>query len=180
MRWDANLSPRGMAQMHTRGKALILGLLVAVPAALAAQNSGTVQATATVLTPISENGEQDLQFGNVFPGLDKSVLVSDLASAGRFQVTGEGVSQVALSFTLPASLTSGGNALPIVFGASDAAYGPDAGTQSATFDPSAVSNQNLVGGALYVWIAGTVQPAIGQLAGNYSADVTLTVTYTGS
>ena len=78
-----------------------LAATLALPALAHAQLSASVQATATVVTPLAVTGTAPLAFGNVFQGVNKTVAYSDAAS-GRFSVTGFGTSQVAFTFTLPA------------------------------------------------------------------------------
>ena len=51
-----------------------------------AQNSANIQATATVLSAVTVTAGQNLAFGNVTPGVNKTVAIAD-AGAGRFDVT---------------------------------------------------------------------------------------------
>lgn len=161
-----------------------LALMLAVaPWAQAQPNNASINATANVLRPVTVAAQNNLDFGNVFPGVNASVALTD-ATAGRWQVSGETSAEVTLGLTLPANLTSGANTLPISFGATDAGYNVanDASTAS-TFDPSAGATTNLSGdptGQLWVWIAGTVSPTASQAAGSYTGTITLTVDYTGN
>src|SRR3989442_5740014 len=95
---------------------LVVAALVLTSTALQAQtNNASITATANVQTPINVLGAQQLSFGNVFPGVNKTVAATDLTNAGRFDVTGQASSPVTISFTLPATLSSGsGNTMPIV------------------------------------------------------------------
>lgn len=158
--------------------------LLAVTVAQAQPNNADITASAQVLRPLTVQNQVDLDFGNVFPGVDKSVAIAD-ATAGEWYVTGATSAEVDMSFTLPANLSDGGgNNLPIAFGASDGAY--DAGNNkgsSTAFDPAAGATANLSGdptGELWVWIGGTVQPAVNQPQGLYTGTITLTVNYTGN
>ena len=155
--------------------------ILALPGLVSAQASASVLAQATVLAPISAAGEQDLEFGDVVPGFATTVLPGAL-SAGRFQVTGAGVLEVALDFDLPTELdhTSTTSTLPVAFGAGSAGFGATSDAASATFDPSASQPANLSAGALFVFIGGTVTPAVAQEAGVYTGTITLDVAYTGS
>ena len=94
-----------------RTSALAAGLLALTATAGQAQ-SANINATATVLTAITVTGANPLAFGNVFPGVAKTVAITD-AGAGRFDLTGQTSANVNIAFTLPANLTSGGNNLPI-------------------------------------------------------------------
>ena len=170
--------------MRTVSGGIGLALVFMVAAVAQAQpNSATIQATANVLTPLSVTAGDNLAFGDVFPGVNASVAITDVGTAGSWSVAGVTLAEVTLSLALPASLASGGNTMPIVFGATDAGYSTsNDATTASTFDPAAGATANLSGaatGVLYVWIGGTVQPATNQTAGAYSAGITLTVDYTG-
>ena len=90
----------------------VLALVIGASAVQAQTNNASITATASVQTPINVVGAQQLNFGNVFPGVNKTVAATDLTNAGRFDVTGQASTPVTLSFTLPASLTSGANTMP--------------------------------------------------------------------
>jgi hypothetical protein len=155
---------------------------LAVVASLAAASvqaqsqSGSVNALAQVQQPINVVGAVDLDFGNVFPGVSKSIGVA-AATAGRFDVTGQASAPVLISFVLPVNLTGPGN-LPIGTwtGHHNTANSPVGGTN---FTPSvATTNSALSGlGALFVFVGATVTPAANQPAGAYSGTVQMTVTY---
>lgn len=145
--------------------------------------TGTVQATANVLTPLSVTTDlRALDFGDVFPGLNKSVAFAD-GTSGKWQIAGEAGKEVQMDFTLPSSLDNGGILMPISFGATDAGFfASDAPGSAAAFDPNSGATGFLDGGTGdgFVWLGGTVAPAANQAAGTYSATVTLDVIYTGN
>lgn len=153
--------------------ALIAGLATV---ATAQSNSGSITATAVVQQPINVLGASDLDFGNVFPGVPKSVALAD-AGAGRFDVTGQANATVNLTFTvLPTDLNNGGNLLPVSFTSGyNTANAPGGAT---SFAPGSGASTSLSGtGALFVFLGGTVTPAVNQVAGTYNGTVTLQVTY---
>ena len=155
-----------------------LAALLAVPGLVTAQ-SATVTATATVVTPLVVTGTAGLAFGNVFQGVNKTVLFSD-ATSGRFSITGFGASQVAMTFTLPATLASGANTLPI--DSYDIRYNATNATAGATLmvvTSGTPVNQNLVAGSLFLFVGGRVLPAVGQIQGAYSGNIVLAAAYTG-
>ncbi len=157
---------------------LVVASLVLTGTALQAQtNNASITATASVQTPINVVGAQQLSFGNVFPGVNKTVAATDLTNAGRFDVTGQASTPVTLSFTLPATLSSGGNTMPIVsFTGEYALVATQVG--GFLFAPAAGANPTLSGtGALFVWVGAQVQPATNQVAGVYTASITMTVVY---
>ena len=156
---------------------VVAALLLCGTVAQAQSNTASIQATATVLTPINVASGQPLSFGNVFPGVNKAVPATDLTNAGRFDVTGQNGATVNMSFTLPGTLSSGGNTMPI---ASFTGIHALVGTQASgiAFTPSAGATTVLSGsGQLFVWVGGQVQPATNQAAGLYTGSIILTVVY---
>lgn len=157
---------------------LVVAALVLTGTALQAQtNNASITATASVQTPINVVGAQQLSFGNVFPGVNKAIPATDLANAGRFDVTGQASTPVSLSFTLPATLSSGANTMPIVnYTGIHALVNTQAG--GVAFTPSAGATTPLSGtGAMFVWVGAQVQPATNQASGVYNGSVVMTVVY---
>jgi hypothetical protein len=167
---------------HTMRKFAVLAVITAliVPSAAFAV-TGTIQATANVLTPLSVSTNlRALDFGDVFPGLNKPIAFGD-ATSGKWSIAGEGIKEIQMSFTLPSALSNAGILMPISFSATDAAYfGTDVIGSAVAFDPNAGSTENLVAGTGFVWLGGTVAPTAGQAAGVYAATVSLDVVYTGN
>jgi hypothetical protein len=142
-----------------------------------AQTSATIHATATVLSALTVAAGQNLAFGNVTPGVNKTIGIAD-GGAGRFDITKAATSGVTLSFTLPTTLVSGGDNLPI--GSWTGGWNTSATPAGATaFTPSAAGTNTSVtaGTALTVYVGATVSPVAAQAAGAYSGDVTLSVVY---
>jgi hypothetical protein len=160
-------------------RAAAIAATLALPAVAGAQ-SASIQATATVVTPLVVTAGQPLAFGNVFQGVDRVIAFGD-ASSGRFSITGFQNSQVALTFTLPSNLTSGGNNLAInnwdvrVNGTNAAA-----GASALTVTSGTAVNSNLNNGNLFVFVGGRVQPTTTQAAGAYNGTITLAAAYTGN
>jgi hypothetical protein len=155
----------------------VLALVISASAVQAQTNNASITATASVQTPINVVGAQALNFGNVFPGVNKTVAAADLVNAGRFEVTGQASAPVTLSFTLPATLSSGANSMPI-----DSYSGVRADNSSQTsgigFVPGASNPATLSAtGLLFVWLGARVTPATNQAQGVYTANVTMTVVY---
>ncbi len=151
-----------------------------------AQERATIQALATVVSSLSIQGTNDLQFGTVSLGVNKSVGKTDIGFAGEWTVTGTPSAELSIQFTLPTALRTSDtlSTIPISFGPTDASYGSAAGDQSS---PKGTMNPNgpVVGrigasGQLLIWIGGTVAPAISQTGGTYSAQIMLSVAYTGN
>lgn len=160
-------------------RAPVLGLFVLVAGALSAhaQNSASANVTATVQQPITVTKNNDLSFGIVFPGVDKSIAVT-AGGAAKFTVSGQATTPVNLTFTLPATIASGGNNLTINTwtGHYNTVDAPTGGT-SFTPSPSATSATLAGDGSLYVYVGATAAPTVSQAAGAYSGTMTLTVVY---
>lgn len=164
--------------MRTASK-LTMGLialtLVGVSVA-AAQNNASITVSANVQTPITVTAASNLDFGNVFPGVNKSVAVTD-AAAGRFNVTGQASAPVSLTFVLPANLSAGANLLPI--GNWTGNHNTLAAPVGTGFTPSAAATAATLSatGQLFVYLGAQVTPAVSQAAGVYTASVQMTVVY---
>ncbi len=146
--------------------------------ATAAQaQSANINATAVVYQAMTVTGARALDFGNVFPGVAKSIAVA-AATSGRFDLTGQASANVNLTFTLPTDLTSGANNLPIgTWTGCHAATNNTTGCTTFTPSGSATASAFSGTGALFVWVGGTVTPAANQAAGTYNGTVTLTAAY---
>jgi hypothetical protein len=167
--------------MYTATKVTLiaLGLVLAGAMTVRAQ-SASINVTATVQQPIAVSGAVAMAFGNVFPGISKTIAATG-ASAGRFDVTGQTSAPVNLTLGLPTSLAQGVNTLaigswtgylsPTTSPAGGAAFSPvDGSVQSASLSSAAL-------GALSVFLGATVSPAVNQSPGAYLGTVSLTVTY---
>ncbi len=191
LHWSRRFENHSVTDFHTTGNKSMrkltvtaaLAAILALPGLVSAQAtaSAAIGAQATVLAPLAVANEQDLEFGDVIPGFARTILPGELA-AGRFQVSGGGVSEVALDFSLPTELThtSSTSTLPLSFGAGSAGFGPTAGAVATTFDPAVSQDANLNAGALFIFLGGTVTPAAVQEPGTYTGTITLDVAYTGS
>jgi hypothetical protein len=152
--------------------------LLCSAASAQAQNNASATVTAAVQQPITVTKNNDLAFGNVFPGVDKTIAVSN-AGAAKFTVAGQAVTSVNLTFSLPATITSGSNNLTIAnwTGHHNTV---DLSSGGTTFTPSAsptTATLSAVGGNLFVYVGATAQPTASQPAGNYSGSMTMTVVY---
>lgn len=162
---------------RSRAFAWLVALAMVPISTLAGQNSANASITADVQQPLTVTKTADLAFGTVYPGLNKTVAVTD-GGAAKFTVAGQASANINLTFTLPTTIASGGNTLPIASwsGRHNTSNSAASGTD---FTPSASATSAAVpgGGTLYVFVGATVQPAAGQAAGSYSGSMTLTVVY---
>jgi hypothetical protein len=123
-------------------------------------------------------GTQNLNFGNVIPGVPTTILRTDAVNCGQIRITGAGLFRsVTLRFTLPTVMNGpSGATMPITFGATDAgvSWQGTIGTQT-TFNPAAPFTTTLWLGSGTVYLGGRVNPAPAQAAGSYSGTIILTV-----
>jgi hypothetical protein len=150
---------------------------MALTASTARAQNANIQALANVYAAIVVTAGNDLDFGNVFPGVPKTVATGD-ASAGTFSATGEANGPINLTFTLPAQLTSGGDNMPI--NAWTGCHDSDNTHAGCTaFVPSGAPTGASFSGAgqIWLWIGATVTPAANQAAGAYTATITLQIDY---
>ena len=173
---------------------LVLAVVIAVVAGPAAnaQDVAVGQATATVLAVLAVTATHDLAFGDVLQGVPTAADKTVIANAGVFQVTGAGTKEVSLYLQLPDYLWNSTNQdrLVISFSSTDADIDTTAAGTPAAHGGGAVADldpYNLpdtpLGGAdniLQLYLGGTVYPTVDQRADVYSADIILTVAYTGS
>jgi len=152
-----------------------------------AQESGIIQATATVLSALTIRGTNNLQFMTVTPGINKTVDKADVGFAGEWEITGEALVEITLDFTLPDSLILQDSTvgMPVSFSNTDASYEDGTGggqtSPAGLLNPHALETRNIgATGYMWVWIGGTVLPRLTQTGGDYSADIVLTIALTGS
>lgn len=125
-------------------------------------------------------GNRNLNFGIVIRGVPNAVAPADAIRSGRFYVRYQLNRQVQVRLTLPTALTrTGGGTLPITFGATDAfAQGTAGSSVPVVFDPRTTQTFTLqTSPDFYINLGGRVAPTAAQATGNYTGNVTLTVTF---
>jgi len=127
----------------------------------------------------------NLVFGNVYPGIPKVVSKRTADSAAEFLVTGDVGAEVSIDFTLPTYMNAGGYNMPLIFKetycAMDSSATPDQSNPDYDdLDPWHTITYRLGStGQISIWLGGKVVPKLVQPAGSYTADIVLTVDYTG-
>jgi hypothetical protein len=155
----------------------MVAAVLSLTASVAQAQSANILATANVFQAMTVTGSRDLDFGDVFPGVNKAIGIA-APTSGQFTLAGQSSANVNLSFTLPANLVNGGNNLPI--GTWTGCHNTSNATAGCTsFTPSAANTASQFSGTggLWVWVGGTVSPAANQAAGTYTGTVTLTAAY---
>lgn len=183
--------------------ALVLMMGFGISAMAQQTDNDQIAAKAEVVAQVNVTKVTDLQFGMVTPGVNKSISVTGtvlqgtagtstfagVEQEGHFTVTKGANTYVTLQLTLPSTLSDGTNSLAINYndvtatklgllqigGLQDFAFTPvtatdielNAGTHSAYFGATSFD----------VFLGGTVEPASGQVAGDYTGTITLTATY---
>ncbi len=159
--------------------ALGLGTTASVQAQASAQ--ANINATARILTALTVNGAQALDFGDVLLSSSKVLPASD-ANSGHFTVAGSPNAEVDIDFTFPATLDNGGSSLAV--GTWTGLEGVNLSrAASAAFDPNSTFTRRLgtaVGDLLNLYLGGTVTSAGGEPAGTYSNTIQMDVSYTGN
>jgi len=156
-------------------------VMVGVVASTAAAQSNSISVTANVYQALTVSPGADLAFGNVFPGVNKTIALGD-AGAGRFDITGQSGATASLTLTLPNSgnyiVGPGSAQLPLGSWAACWNVSNSAGGGCTSFDPNVGANGAFGGGTtLFVFLGATASPGASQAAGNYSGTATLTVAY---
>lgn len=152
-------------------------LLAGVAHTLSAQTSANAAVTATVDQPLSVSATNGLAFGNLIPGTNKTVAVTD-AAAAAFTVVGQFNAPISMTFTIPATLSNGANTLPLASWTARRSA-TNSSASGLDFTPSAIATQGAIGGSgnLYVFVGATAQPSLSQVAGSYTGTLTFTVVY---
>lgn len=171
-----------------------LGIALVAASTIAASSASaqaSVTASATVASAL-QVFTRNLDFGTVFPGVNKAVVFADAAAgktSGRFHFAAEAGSTISLTWgALPANLV-GPAAATLPFAAP--------GLQGCSITSAAAAgcsvnyaftagNITMPAGAAgtqtnhYIFVQGTVAPSASQASGSYSATITVTAAYTGS
>lgn len=176
------------ARAASRLAALMVVLLAGLPERMRAQQSVTVTVTADVSnTLLAVLALNDLAFGTVIGGTPVTINPRTSSAAGKYELHGAKKAQFNATFTLPAVLQAGagGPTMPISFSTTSGCQrATDVQATCTVYDPHTaliqrIDNKNPPNDTYYVWLGGTVSPAVGQQAGVYQGTVTLSAFYTG-
>ena len=149
-----------------------------------------IVAVASVLLVSSASAQtitvnNNLVFGDIFPGIPKAISKATAGYAAEFHVDGAAGNELTVEFTLPRYMNRSGYNMQMIFGEADCAMDSSATPDQSNpgyddIDPWHVITYGLGLNGLTIWLGGTVVPGLNQMNGDYSASIVLTVTYTGN
>lgn len=160
-----------------------MSLTVALAAAGhdARAQAASVRATAQVSIPIAVAGLAPLAFGQLLPGVARTVAAT-ATSSGRLRVIARGGSTVRLTVTFPATLARGVETMPVDnwavhvnTNANTAGSTPITVASGVPFDRALPAS-----GRLFFFVGARVVPAPTQPAGAYTGTIVLAAAYTGT
>ncbi len=160
-------------------KTFAVAALALMVAGAAQAQTASITATAVVAGPLSLTAGTNLDFGTVIPGTARTIDPLTSASAGSFTLAGGANAQLSLTWVLPANLTDGTNNLPVTF--TPVFNGTNVQASATTLTTPVDATRRLSAtGTGYIWVGGTVTPAVAQVQGTYTGTVQLTAAYTGN
>ena len=127
----------------------------------------------------------DLIFGNVFPGIPRTITKYSVGSAAEFHVAGTSGAEISIQFALPTYMHGSGFNIEMIFFETDCSIDTLASPSqtSPLFDnlnPWTTLVYRLGSAGLTLWLGGTAIPKVVQPPGSYTATIVLTVAYTGA
>jgi hypothetical protein len=153
-------------------RATWLALLLVAPALLHAQGR-----------PLTVNGQRDLAFGTLLPGVTTVVPPSDPSRSALFDVRGAKGTVLQVTFVLPPFLLGpGASLMPLAYGPASAAYSvTNSLSDLVTIDPALPLTVTLpTNGRLQIALGGTIRVPANQRAGGYAGIAIVIVADTGN
>lgn len=126
----------------------------------------------------------DLVYGNMFPGIPKTISKYTVGAAAEFHVAGTESSEISIQFSLPTYMNKNGFNIQLIFFNTDCSIDTLASPSQSSplFDnlnPWTTLTYRLGSAGLLIWLGGTAVPKLVQPPGAYTATIVLTVAYTG-
>jgi uncharacterized protein DUF4402 len=163
---------------------LVIAAAVCVPAHAQSTASGSLPIAAVVASPLSLTITHPLDFGKLLTSTSKTV-VSNTAAGGRFELSGEGGSNITVTFLVPSSISpTSGAPIPVTawnymvsdtpsFGGTAVTFASGTGVAvPATFHADPGSTR------MYFAVGATVTASSTAVMGAYTGVGTITVSYT--
>lgn len=154
--------------------------LVLTSVAQAQTQTANITVNATVAGALSMSPlTGTLDFGTLIQnGPAHTINPASDASAIAFTLTGGANAGLNIHVPATATLLSGANTMPLALLANYSTTNTQASGTALTLGGD-TSKRLSSGGAGYMWLGGTVTPAVAQAAGAYTVSVTVTAAYTG-
>jgi len=138
-------------------------------------------------TTLAQNATvtNDLTFGDIFPGIPKTISSHTPGAAAEFTISGTAGAEVTIDFTLPTYMSSSGYNMQLIFRETDCAMDSSATPDQTNpghdnQDPWGTITYRLGSSGLTIWLGGIAVPRLNQKNGDYEASIVLTVMYTGN
>lgn len=127
----------------------------------------------------------NLVFGNIFPGIPKTISKRIAGGAAEFLISGTAGLELTIDLALPTFMNDAGSNMQMVFTETDAALDSSATPDQAApsldnIDPWHTITYRLGSNGITLWLGGMAIPKLSQVAGNYTAVIVMTVVYTGN
>jgi hypothetical protein len=153
---------------------IFAAILLLIVSSLSFAQTATV--TATVITQLTITKTNDLAIGNVGKGTTKTVL-SSAPEAASFTITGEASTPTVVTVAFPANLSDGTNTMSFT-GQTPIYNTSNTQTGASTFAGlTGGTASTFTDGSLYIWMGGGVTATAGQVAGNYTGTINVSVVY---
>lgn len=181
--------PRLVRQIFTSWPVQIILFLVfilfSVPTSpLLAQTiytSGVVNGSLRVLNVLTITTEQNLNFGRIVQNSTREISADD-PLAGRVLITKSMSQGITIQVTYPPGIINGANSLPLTSNSQSGKYTADGSTTTVYFNPSGyTSPAGILPSAsfVYVYLGGILAPTLATPQGDYTGQITVSVTYSG-
>lgn len=166
--------------MKTMKQLAVILAFFSITTIATAQVTETTTVSGTVVTPITTTVSA-LDLGELIQEVTSTIATND-AGASEFVISGATGKQVTLDFTFDANLTGAGTNIPVTYTGEYSTAGSIAATGTGNHVPSTQLTTNLDGtsGDLYFWVGAEVTPAVDQVAGSYSGNLQIDISYTGN
>jgi hypothetical protein len=128
----------------------------------------------------------NLVFGNVYPGIPKTISKNAAGAAAEFHVSGTAGSEVLITFlNLPRYVSQAGFNMNVIFSDVDCAMDSSATPSQSSpgynnLNPWQPIIYRLGANGLTIWLGATIIPNIGQKPGSYTGPIQLKAEYTGN
>ncbi len=148
-------------------------------------SSLTIYSAPTLVRSQNITVNNNLVFGNIFPGIPKTVSKRIAGGAAEFLISGTAGLELTIDLSLPTFMNDLGSNMQLVFTETDAALDSSATPDQAApsldnIDPWHTITYRLGSNGITLWLGGMAIPKLSQVAGNYTAVIVMTVVYTGN